>query len=380
MINQSTFSITIGVAPNASLTIDREITFIKTALLYADTVKLCSPKTSLCLPLLNSSMLEKIEFLKNNFSTIMGSDASPDGIAILDLAIEMLRSNKHSQSKIDIEFAQHISQLTSSMEQILKQAFSGFYANMNELSPAVKKSILTFDVYNGIDDIITLKSTPKDKKQFILNYLHHIESMLKNGNYLMLDDYLGNYFSPNNNVQISPAEEKRLKHIEVMHHLMEELPTLTNVSIKEILDIRQDLSQYLKPFRSAILNYAKNINSAPWSEDFQYECEEIFIKEIDPAINEMHNQWTTNKNYTNHFLNIMSTLDKKDFGLLLTPWLMSIVNYSNLLVSTLGAATVLAPKFAKELSQMRTFENTIKQNPLFFYYKVNESINQQVKK
>jgi hypothetical protein len=365
MKNNPKFCITIGVIPNDDLLFEKEIDFVKAALLYADTVNLCSISTSIFFPVIKSSPIEKFKILKE---VIINSD--PDALEMINDVITLLQRKTHNYSKEEAQLKLAADQFAAK----INKEFNTF--RINELEPAINKSILHIDLYNKKEDMLTYNL---DINKITLDYLCHIDELLKNGNYLILDDVLSSNLTKKQLDTTLPTG-KRFKHMEVMRNVMSKLPCFNDLSIKEILDIRSDLTQYLIPFRGAILTYANDMKNTPWSEELQYECEENFIKNIQPAIYEIENQCKHNKNYTDILLKTIGDFNTAELGMLFSSsFLTSLTDYSNLITGAFTGATILTSKLAKRISEKRCIENTIRSNPLFFYYKAGSLIKSKYK-
>lgn len=69
--------------------------------------------------------------------------------------------------------------------------------------------------------------------------------------------------------------------------MLRRLPDFGETGIDELLDIRSELRPSLDRFRSGISTHAKDIQSAPWDEDFAAEADEIFIQQVKPGVIEI---------------------------------------------------------------------------------------------
>jgi hypothetical protein len=51
-----------------------------------------------------------------------------------------------------------------------------------------------------------------------------------------------------------------------------------------VLDIREELAEYLDPFREAVAGFADSVASASWDEDFAEETQLAFREKVAPAV------------------------------------------------------------------------------------------------
>jgi flagellar capping protein FliD len=55
-------------------------------------------------------------------------------------------------------------------------------------------------------------------------------------------------------------------------------------TVNEILDIRRELEKPLWNFRSAMVKFSQQIQSASWDKDFTYDADRVFRSEVTPAV------------------------------------------------------------------------------------------------
>lgn len=174
---------------------------------------------------------------------------------------------------------------------------------------------------------------------------------------------------------ISPIERKNIITSGLARKFMIELPAFDLASMDEIIDLRRELDRYLVRFQSAILTYSDEISVLPWDRDFDLNCEQVFIKHVEPAILELKEQVGDNKIYKNLFGSLLS--DDK-----LKSLIGSVVISSATYMSTNGTDSIINPKIlaagAFGLSELtkagyKTSEKNkqIKRNNLYFYYKTS---------
>jgi hypothetical protein len=92
-----------------------------------------------------------------------------------------------------------------------------------------------------------------------------------------------------NSPNISDMKREQIKHIATVHDALERLPNFERCSISEIISIRKELDKFLSRFRAAMLEYSETIKTMPWDKDFSNEVSILFLKKIDPCVEEIRN-------------------------------------------------------------------------------------------
>lgn len=214
---------------------------------------------------------------------------------------------------------------------------------------------------------------------FINEYIFNVSNSMKQA-YPLLDHRLGDLITNYRIVTkdgISPVERKNIITSGLARKLMIELPAFDLASMDEIIDLRRELDRYLVRFRAAILTYSEEISVLPWDSDFDLNCEQVFIKNVEPAILELKEQVDDNKIYKNLFGSLLS--DDK-----LKSLIGSIVISSATYISTNGTDTTINPELfaagAFGLSELTKAgykasekNKQIKRNNLYFYYKAADN-------
>jgi hypothetical protein len=77
--------------------------------------------------------------------------------------------------------------------------------------------------------------------------------------------------------------------------LFERLPLFDQATVNEILDIRRELETPLTRFRSSIIRFSDSIRTAAWDEDFSFEADQIFQRDVQPAVLDLEEAVKTNK-------------------------------------------------------------------------------------
>ena len=86
-------------------------------------------------------------------------------------------------------------------------------------------------------------------------------------------------------IRPSPGDKRRGKQGGLSGDLLRRLPMFEKAGVSEVLEIREELSQYLGAFRNAVATSAATIESAPWAVgDFAEEADLVFRENVAPAV------------------------------------------------------------------------------------------------
>lgn len=88
-------------------------------------------------------------------------------------------------------------------------------------------------------------------------------------------------------IEVSDFDKKRSAHAGLTQDLMIRLPSLEFAPVDEILDIRKALDKFLVRFRAKMTHFSAEIQSIPGDKNFDAECEELYVKEVLPALLEI---------------------------------------------------------------------------------------------
>jgi hypothetical protein len=389
------FHITVGVQPTNDLNLDKEIRMLKSAILYADKVKLYSPKVPSILAIArfeNFSESLQLEF----FEKILPYLSSKDKAQKLSLSLNQYREIVGKQ-KLDI----HEIQLKNEFEKMLKQSWKDitnttnkFVENsqMDQINSAIKAGILELHEFKSSDrDTAALNlmiegaaaamktkggaPNKEQDKSWISEFVEDLsESVSNDSTYPLLDDDTGKLIHPGVGNTSSIIRLDREKQTELASYLLEQLPLFDNASVSEILDIRKELDKPLTNFRSAVTKFSEEIKSAPWGDDFPTEAEKIYIKDVKPAMLEIEESVQSNK-----FLRtLVKKLMEKPIVLPASSAVsLAISQFSSLpkeLATSLGVGIASASLIYEAYEEWAKKNKVTEQNQLYFYHSVGKRL------
>ncbi len=127
-------------------------------------------------------------------------------------------------------------------------------------------------------------------------YFANLMNVMYNGTaYPLFDKQSGDLIQSvvkTNILDIGNLDERVLRHAGVASGILMTLPTLENAAVDELLDLKKENTVPLNNFRSAIYQFSEDIKSLPWDVDFQYDCIQLYNKEVVPKIQEINEVMT----------------------------------------------------------------------------------------
>ncbi len=282
--------ITIAAAPTAvpgELGLREEIRLVKPALLYADTVSLCSPVVSML------SMVSAIAGLSGSdrlaliesFAAATGSQEAVGALAGMEL-YRQIKAKRRGRSRQELV-------LMHTFERELERIWS------QHLVPDVERLLVS----SGADQLVQaleaglLRIEPlttdetTDTDTMVEQFVSKVYGMLSDAAaYPLLDDRSGalvraavreGVFQP-----VALARDHG-RQVMVASDALGRLPAFPAATIDEMLDIRRELQVPLIRFRAAVTRLGRTMAAAPYDEHVQAEVDDLYREHIAPALQEI---------------------------------------------------------------------------------------------
>lgn len=276
---------------NDALELTSEVQQCHAALLYADEVKLISPRATMLKSALDFSLLQGAELVQacaNLAGVIKPENAEA---AQLMSAFAAIPSSSLAFMGMEDQHRELLDRLISGLdpfiesfqpqvEQLLRQ--SGF----DRLRKAIDKGILT------IVDLDGTGVTDVDRRDPMVNaFIARIQEVLQADNEYPLFDSFGNdlvrqgiaegFFTP------VPMARRLGRDAAMAQGLFDRLPNFPLASTDEILDIREKLQRPLSKFRSGVRELTTSLEVGPESDAFGGEIEDAWNLKVAPALDEI---------------------------------------------------------------------------------------------
>lgn len=376
------FDFTIAVVPTVT-NIDRELQYIKSALLYADNIVLISPLAYMITQLSSKKEVADERTLLRMINYIMPfySEQYPEEAKAVQATLDGLTSLINSRKYKSLPMSKKIA---------LKRQAIEFAANVEGC----------FSELIGEDQSKELKTLLKSDRLYLQKFEHNLADvdgcvteyfmMLRQSikNSYPLFDELSNDLMVNamkaRIVQLSDTERRKITHAGLSDNLIQRLPSFEESTVDEILDIRKELDPSLVRYRAKVLSYSESIQSMPWDDSFENECSELYYKEVAPAVQEIaeltaENSFIKNLGYV--------TVTNGDFwktagGLVCSIAAGGVIGAFNSAISIDKAVLIsggawAATKIAESFHEHQKNRREIKKKDLYFYYQAGERLKKR---
>jgi hypothetical protein len=355
------FHITVATYPARNVDLSHELQLLKAAMLYADRVKFCSPASSMLITVLQLGHLSTEE-LVNLFAAATNNDE-------LKKSMEVYRGIKNKKHRNSNEIIA-VKKLEAGFKEAKKTADQYFerlidQSGMDKLIRAVQSQIVELELLNGVNS-----------QDMVKQYVQIIGDALRSEKtYPLFDDRIGKLAEAATRegvIVLGDTSKLRAKQTGLSSNLFHRLPLFEKASIDEILDIRKELEKALINFRAGIIKFTKEIENAPWEEDFPQEADLIFRQYVQPGILELEDATKSN----NFLLNLVPKAVIS--GGISSSFLGFLLSQASHLPGIITAATVIAGSAVltlEAIKEWREKNQQIQSNHLYFYYKAGQKLS-----
>jgi len=163
---------------------------------------------------------------------------------------------------------------------------------------------------------------------------------------------------------------ERAKQTAFALSLFEQLPNFQNATIDEIIDIRRELQRPLERFRAKIMEIADGVKTDVWDREFRMSAEDEYRKKILPEIEDIRDACKSNKmikKIINSKLNAPGLLT-------VGAQIVSSTTNLNLSLATILGVGATAREVYKAYQKYSDEKRTIEAKPLFFYEILNRKL------
>lgn len=374
------FDFTIALLPK-ELDLTQEMNYVKSALLYADQVTLISPMAYLFHQFTDekNSLNEKnaIKLFYKILPLIKEKDPNTYNsfYPVLN-ELSKIVNGKQYNSLPYVKKIQIKSQLKSYSQDFSKLMFS-FIGNENadDLDSLIRHGQVKIESFNN---------SIADVDRCVLEYYNKLKVALKSS-YPLFDEQSNDLMKAaleSNIINVSPTDKRKITHAGLADNYIQRLPSFSEATIDELIDIKSELSQPLIRFRSKMLCYSDSLQSMPWDNDFEKECDLLYDKEVAPALLEIEECTKDNS--------FIKNLGKKFFtdegfwkstgGLVLGIAAGGAISSFNDVISTeqgmlAAGGAFVASKIAGAYNEYRKTKKDIQRKDLYFYYKAGKELD-----
>lgn len=392
VLDQQDLHITIGAAPQTTqgdqtskIDLKNDLAMVKAALLYADRAKLCSPVSSALLDILNwvdvpqDKRLDLIKRLRSwNFD-----EATQQNIEKIIGFHENAKRRRYSK-KGRILLRQFDEALEQSWPRLLEHTNS-FISGVGAdgIAQAVESGLL--DLY-AFEPVFERIMRGDDLEETFWEYINAVSAAVTDAHtYPLFDKSTSSMISAGiaaGKISITDSGVNRSKEIGLAADFFNRLPVFPDATVKEILDIRRELDKPLRRFRGAIIAFSEDIKNAAWDKDFSIDAEQVFARDVAPAILNLEEEAKSNS----FLATLASQVAERSLqlggvvtgSLALSGLAVRMSNVPLVDVAALSIGPILAAAGIaySAYDKWKSQEQSAEQNSLFFYYQAGHLLEQ----
>lgn len=300
------FHVTIGSASSKSLDLQNDMLMLRSAVAYAEKVKLCSTSMSHMYSVLNytKDLKSFVEYLEEVYRSNQDETRREKLERNLEFLEGALQKSPRQQENNELFVMSMLKRNMKAQRNDIKTKYPEL-SQENEIKgimKAVKSGVLELHTFQSLQ-IETLMAvlhsgeTPNEKgitpstERIVEEFLDITSTAVMDGEtYPMFDDVTGQLVNARleeKGQKPSDIRWQRAKHSQLAANLLQRLPDFSYAPIDEIIDIRKELQEPLDRFRGGVSTYAVSMKSLPWNKDFAAEADELFIQKVKPGIHEL---------------------------------------------------------------------------------------------
>src|ERR1044072_6449555 len=291
-MSERNLHITVAAAPNLEIgnprILEHDLRLLKASILYADKVKLCRMAAWMATSFhlignLAMSIREKFDIIMS-FAPIIASQ-NPNAVNLngFQKIQTLLKRNPVTLTKKErlylSRFKERFPEMWDTLSVSFNEILRGF--GFDELELAAQQGLLEIHPFSSIGD-----DAPKE-------YIAAVEEMLRsNETHPMLDEQTNDLVRlglREGKISVGNTSTQKGKQIGLVGDLFDRLP-IFDIPMDELLDVRNELQRSLLGFRSEMIYFSKDIESARWDEDVPSDVQAIYQSKVEPALLEIEDK------------------------------------------------------------------------------------------
>lgn len=378
-INHGGFNFTIAISPSKT-NLDREMEYIKSALLYADTITLISPMAYLYFQLTDESYLQSEKSAVRLINKVFPFCKIADPVLcrqyepILKEFQKIIFSKKYKNVPMiqKLEIKKSLKDFAGDINNVFIEMIGETICQ--DISQLIKQGKVKLQKFNHSID---------DTDMYVEEFFKKLKTSASSS-FPLFDEQSNGLIKAaikSGIVDLSSSDLYKATHAGLADDVLTRLPSFEYASIDEIIDIRDELKNPLVRFRSKILEYTDNIQSLPWDKDFERECHILYHKEITPAlleIDELTNDANFIKNLGRNIFTDNSLWQTAGSMIVSIAAVGVLDSFSDAIASDTAILTtggvVAASKIANTYNNYKEKKKDINRKDLYFYYKTGKML------
>lgn len=292
---------TVAVAPSHGLKADDELRLCRSALLYADTVTLVSPRVSYLQVLAGYRKARDLDYMR--LAAKVAPQYAPEAAEFLrQKVIEFDRTSRADRRAQRKEVQKIFEAFRTTKETLVANAEKTLAASgYGELSIAADAGILTIEAMENTDLDVFGAEAEEQSEIGPFEYFGRVSKTLITGDsYPLFDSITGDLVGKGVEAGILapvPLARRRGRNAAVANGFFDNLPYFERATVDEILDIRIDLRKPLGKFREGVQSISKDIDSNPEDPQFPHIIEDAWTTTVAPALDEIDELFRENSSY-----------------------------------------------------------------------------------
>lgn len=367
------FDFTVAIAPSVT-NIDRELQYVKSALLYADHVTLISPMAYLFAQIsTNESKLDERTLIRlMNLILPFCKDSDPDTYKKGTEAISRLSSTVLSKRYKAVPMIKKI-ELRKILDTIANEIDTHLLNMIGDTAGIELKTLLNSDKFV----LKKFEHNLADVDGCVSEYFNMLKESVRSS-FPLFDEVSNDLMVAavkSRIICLSDTDRRKITHAGVSDNIIHRLPSFEFASVDEILDIRKELENPLVRFRGKMMEYSDSVQTLPWDKDFEAECTLLYEKEIVPSVLEIDELTRENSFIKNLGKNVVvdESFFKSAGGLIVSVAAAGVISSFSQAVSTDTAILTTggawaAQKIATTYEQYMENKKALSKKDLFFYY------------
>ncbi|MFD4402442.1 hypothetical protein ACFWPH_06710 [Nocardia sp. NPDC058499] len=296
---------TVAVAPLESPRVDGELRLCRSALLYADTVTLISPKVSLLQTMAGYRQTRDIEYMR--LAAKAAPTYAPEYTDMLREKVAEIDATSRADRRAQRKEIQQIFDWFRPVKDLLASNAQKSLADFkyDELELAIDAGFLVVEPMESVD-IDTFGAQRRSQSEITpFEYIGRVTRTLTSGeSYPLFDQVTGDLVRKAVQAGILapvPTARRRGRDAALANGFFDSLQHFKHATIDEILDIRTELRKPLGSFRQGVQDISKDIDLAPEDPEFAYAIEDAWSSKVAPALDEIEELISENSSYRDLF-------------------------------------------------------------------------------
>jgi hypothetical protein len=169
-------------------------------------------------------------------------------------------------------------------------------------------------------------------------------------------------------IKVTDNIGSKSKQITLAAHLLDKLPSFEHIPIDEIISIRNELNGPLIRFRSAMIKFSEDIDSASWDSDFANDADMVFHRDVAPTVLDIEESIKSN----NLIIQLLRSISDKQLTVVASSGmglvLSSLSHLPDAIANSLGLGAAAAPIVFDAYTKWKEKNQQAERNLLYFWF------------